>query len=369
MNITIEKKNFEKLNIEEMKGRCGQALDEIWKRPWMRYAVSGADRQCLPQILSAAEILVKNSDAVVVLAEGVLAEQIRAAVAASPAEKRAEIIVFGESLSPADYTLLLEKLENLRFSVLLVSDSEESLPLRGAYALIKKLLITKFGKEQAAERIAAVLGAGSVHFAREAAEEDYPQIQIPAFEAGYAAGSAAVLVPLAAAGTDAEAYLEGFYEMLASPAWDKDAVDYAVGKAVCCGSERMYVWQRQIEAFAALQADTVFMPGRKCFGSRAASAEAERQTEPFETLLLVEEDAADIMMPFFEGCNEDGSLNLLMRDTARDSFDNGKPGAVISLPVMNDRNLGQLFAFFQLSGAITEYLLFLRQESLKGACR
>ena len=75
---------------------------------------------------------------------------------------------------------------------------------------------------------------------------------------------------------------------------------------------------------------------------------------------MVEADAADIMMPFFEGCNEDGSLNLLMRDSAREAFKNENPGAEISLPVMNDRNLGQLFAFFQLSEAITEYLLFSR---------
>ncbi|MEE0515587.1 MAG: hypothetical protein UC961_08055, partial [Emergencia sp.] len=70
MNITIEKKNFEKLNIEQMKSRCGQALDEIWNRPWMRYAVTRADQDCLPQVQSAAELLTNNSEAVVVLAEG-----------------------------------------------------------------------------------------------------------------------------------------------------------------------------------------------------------------------------------------------------------------------------------------------------------
>ena len=362
MDITIEKKNFEKLNIEQMKSKCGQALDEIWNRPWMRYAVTRTDQECLPQVQSAAELLTNNSDAVVVLAEGLLAEQIRAAAAAvSPEEQKAEVIVFGETLSPSDYTSLLEKLENLRFSVLLVSDSEERLSLRGAYALLKKLLITKFGKEQAAERVAAVLGAGSVLFAQEAAAEDYLQISLPELTAEFAAGSAAVLLPLAIKGVDTKAYLDGFYEMLASPAWDKDAADYAVGRAVCGVEERLYVWQRQIEDFAALQGNTVFMPGAEGFRVCGKSGKsAGGQAEPFEILLLVEEDAADIMMPFFEGCNEDGSLNLLMRDSAREAFKNENPGVEISLPVMNDRNLGQLFAFFQLSEAITEYLLFSR---------
>ena len=362
MNITIEKKNFEKLNIEQMKNRCGQALDEIWNRSWMRYAVTKADQECLPQVQAAAELLTENSDAVVVLAEGLLAEQIRAAVAAaSPEEKKAEVMVFGETLSPSDYVSLLEKLENLRFSVLLVSDSEESLFLRGAYALIKKLLIARFGKEQAAERVAAVLGSGSVTFAREAAEEDYPQIFMPELTAEFAANSAAVLVPLAIKGVNVKDYLDGFYEMLASPAWDRDAVDYAAGRAVSGGAKTMYVWQRQLEDFAALQGNVVFMPEREGLGESGKSGKpAVGQAEPFETLLLVEEDAADIMMPFFEGCNEDGSLNLLMKDSARAAFKNEAPGSEISLPVMNDRNLGQLFAFFQLSEAITEYLLFSR---------
>lgn len=362
MNIIIEKKNFEKLHIEQMKSKCGQALDEIWNRPWMRYAVTRADQECLPQVQSTAELLTKNSDAVVVLAEGLLAEQIRAAAAAaSPEVQKAEVIVFGETLSPSDYTSLLEKLENLRFSVLLVSDSEESLSLRGAYALLKKLLIAKFGKEQAAERVAAVLGAGSVLFAQEAATEDYPQISLPQLTAEFAAGSAAVLLPLAIKGVDTKVYLDGFYEMLASPAWDKDAADYAVGRAVCGGEENLYIWQRQIEAFAALQGNTVFMPGAEGIRICGKSGKAAGgQMRSFETLLLVEEDAADIMMPFFEGCNEDGSLNLLMRDSARAAFKNENPGAEISLPVMNDWNLGQLFAFFQLSEAITEYLLFSR---------
>ena len=60
MNITIEKKNFEKLNIEQMKSRCGQALDEIWNRPWMRYAVTRADQDCLPQVQSVAGIIDKQ---------------------------------------------------------------------------------------------------------------------------------------------------------------------------------------------------------------------------------------------------------------------------------------------------------------------
>ena len=105
---------------------------------------------------------------------------------------------------------------------------------------------------------------------------------------------------LAIKGVDTKAYLDGFYEMLASPAWDKDAVDYAVGRAVCGGEEILHVWRRQLEDFAVLQGNTIFMPGAEGFRISGKSGKtAGGQAEPFETLLWLKQMPADIMMPFF----------------------------------------------------------------------
>ncbi len=154
MNITIEKKNFEKLNIEPLKAKCGQALDAIWRTDWLNFAITKRDRQNLTELTAWAEKFAAQSDIVVVLADGLLAKLISAAVSASvPQEEKTELLIFGDTLSPADYAELFSKLKNRSFSLLAAADEEESLQLRGAYVTLKQLLISSVGKEAAAERI------------------------------------------------------------------------------------------------------------------------------------------------------------------------------------------------------------------------
>lgn len=347
MNITIEKKNFEKLNIEPLKAKCGQALDAIWRTDWLNFAITKRDRQNLTELTAWAEKFAAQSDIVVVLADGLLAKLISAAVSASvPQEEKTELLIFGDTLSPADYAELFSKLKNRSFSLLAAADEEESLQLRGAYVTLKQLLISSVGKEAAAERIFVIAGPKSRFFAEEAASEDLPLISNPDFPAAFAANTAAVLLPLAIKGVNLGEYLDGFYEMLASPAWDLDAVDYAVGKAACTDEEILQTWQRQLAGIIELQGRGAVLPAGKTAGKGPA----------FETLLLIEKDSRDVMMPYFEGCNEDGSLNLLLTDTAHKYFDNENPGVKLSIESMNDYNLGQLLGFFQLSGGIYQIL-------------
>ncbi len=42
--------------------------------------------------------------------------------------------------------------------------------------------------------------------------------------------------------------------------------------------------------------------------------------DAFDTQIIIEEDQEDIMMPYFEGCHEDGSLNLLLNAAAGKYF-------------------------------------------------
>lgn len=345
MNITIEKKNFDKVNIEGLKERCAEALDALWNAQWLRRSITKADRRGLAQLQAAADQVAESSDVVVVLAEGTLAKLIRAAVsAAEPKEEKARVMVFGDTLSPYDYAHLLKHLDHRSFSIIAASDCKESPALIGAYATMKQHLISRFGKEQAAERLFAAAGKNSEFFAKEAAEEDFTLFSGTDLPAEFGAGTTAVLLSLAVKGVDLNQYLDGFYDMLASPAWDLDAADYAVARAVCGLSETLIVWQRQLRELAAF------------FGTAQMMPEDFSEEERFETLILIEKDAQDIMMPFFEGCHEDGSLNLLMTDTARNRFDDEKPGVKITLEAMDDYNLGQLLAFFQLSRGITAYL-------------
>lgn len=351
MNIKIENKNIDILQIESLKKHSGAALDHLWNTEWVKNSITRNDRQILPAVQEAADKLAEQSDIILVIAAGQAGRLVGAALsAAEPADRRCRVIVFGDTLSSMEYARLLQELEGKRFSIVAVSDGEEPVQLKGAYICLKQLLIRRHGKEQAAERLYAVTGGKSRYFAAEAAEEDFPMFSCGGISSHFGANTAMTLLPLAIIGADVSSYLDGFYDMLASPAWDLNAVDYAVARAACRKNfgtgEILQIWQKQLEDFGKWQGSGRLMP-------------ADEYTDDkniFESQLLIEEDSSDVMMPYFEEGDEDGSLNRLMLRTAKEAFSGERPGVRLSLEVMNDYNLGQLFAFTQLSKGITEFL-------------
>ncbi len=358
MNIIIETRNFEKLHTEELKVKCPACLDQLWESQWVRRSITRADMAQAEELQALGDKIAQSADVTVVLASGQMAKLLRAGIsAAEPVEEKSKVIVFGDTFSPSAYASLLHSLEGKSFTLLAISEAEESLQLRGAYSVLKQQLISSCGKEQAADRIFAIAGKESKFLTAEAAAEDYPLLSYPEIPAAYGAGTSALLLALAIKGVNLELYLSGFYDMLASPSWDLDGVDYAVGRAAyrkACGKdsgageELLLVWQNQLVDFGAWYGSCRRMP------SQSANVELE---SAFQTLLLVEKDSLDIMMPYFDGCNEDGSLNLLMAEEANRHFEKTACGVKVSLTHMDDYNLGQLFAFMQLSKGITDLLV------------
>lgn len=360
--MKIEKYGLEELITEELKGKTGEALDRLWEEPWVKAAMDKSDRRREAFIQETAQRFRANSDIIVIVADGALAGLIDAAVSALPAEDGPKVRVFGSTLSPLEYGEILTELQEADFSLIAVSEGEESVPLRGAYTCLKQLLLSKYGPEGAGGRIIAVAGKESRLLAMEAADNDYPAIPQPdGVSAAYAANTEGVLLPLAAGGAAIGRYLDGFYDMLASPFWDLDGADYGIARAAYSlrgrSVEEIQIWQKQLRSFGfwqelaaeQRQVKTVRMPVEKILSSE----------ENFRTTILIEEDEEDIMMPYFEGCNQDGSLNMLLKETAEREFAEEDQGPKIKLSVeqMDAYALGQLLAFAQLSNGITEYLL------------
>lgn len=353
MNIKIEKRNFEKLNIEALRQQCGSALDDLWESSWVKSSISKEDRRAAGPLQEIADGIAANSDIVVILAAGESGRLLRAVTEAAPQkEDRAEVIVFGDTFSADSYAALFDRLREQSFSLVAVSPGEESLQLRGAYACLKELLFKQFGKEQSGNRICVIAGKESRTFAEDAGENDWPLINYPQIDAAYGANTSAALLALALKGADLTEYLEGFYEMLASPAWDLHGADYALGRAAWLKEHKTdstLIWHKQLTAVGAWRQNLIFMP----------EEEYKLQEESFETVISVEREEEDIMMPFFEGCNEDGSLNLLLASEMERQFggQGAGPKVRISAEDLSAYSLGQLFAFIQLSAGITEYLL------------
>lgn len=358
MNIKIEKKNFEQLDLSEWKGKCGAALDYLWETPWLRSSITKNDRRIVDVCRELADKISGQSDVALFLCSGREYDLINAfASALEVKEGGADVLVFGDTLSTVEYEKLLASLNGRDFSIIGVTKGEESLPLRGAFACLKQILISRYGNEAALERIYAVCGKESIQIAPDAANNDYLLINYPKEERAECGGNTlAALLPLAIKGWDVTEYLDGFYEMLASPIWDLDGCDYAAAKAALAVSgtkEEMLIWQKQLEDFGRWNAGySGIKPMPSC--------ERELNGEFLETHILIEEDTADLMMPFFEGCSMEGSLNSLLVETVEKYFREEWKSAVgvkISLKVLDAYNLGQLCAFVQLSEQISEYLI------------
>lgn len=357
MNIKIEKKNLEALQVAELKGKCGEALDCLWESHWLKSSITKNDRKLSEVCRELAGEITGKSDVALFLASGAEAELIKAfGSALDVREGGCEVIVFGDTLSTVEYEKLLTYLEERDFSIVAVTKGEESLSLRAAYACLKKILVSRYGMERAAERLYAIAGKESMQIAKDAAENDYPLINFPAETSAECGGNSLLaLLPLAIKGWDASEYLDGFYEMLASPIWDLDGCDYAAARAASAREgikEELLIWQSQMENFAKWTAEG--------FGVKMMPAAADKLTgKYFETHILIEEDDADLMMPYFEGCSTEGSLNSLLGETAAKYFGEktDRPGVKLSMKVLDAYNLGQLAAFVQLSEQISEYLI------------
>lgn len=360
MKVLIEKQNIDKQKIEGLKDRCNQALDLLWKSDWITGSMGKADRAMADPIGQMGKEIWTKCQVAVIIATGHIGRTIESAIGGvEPKAEMPEVLVFGESLSAGDYAKLITRLEKEDFVLVGVTEGEESLQFRAAFATIKHLLIEKYGTAQATERIYAIAGKDSILLSGDASENDYPLINYPEDVDGlFGANTGAVLLPLAIKGVDLGKYLEGFYDMLSSPEWDLDGADYAMARVAYLSEENSWenllIWQEEFKGLGRWE---------EAFGMRVLTMPRDEELDnpdAFNTMITVKEGWSDIMTPSFAGCNEDGSLNLLLQDTWEKYFSENKgenPKIHIVIERLDDYTLGQFLAFLQLSNGITKILL------------
>lgn len=364
MNLNIEKTNIKQFDTASLRNKSNDALDALWNAAWLKNSINKLDRGNLESIKAMAEKISGQCETAVILATGGMAKMIKAVTSAiSLKEDGADVIVFGDTFSPAEYAELMTDLDKKDFVLIAAVEGLEAVADRGAFVCLKRLLVSKYGSADAVERIYAIAGKQSKLIAEDAAESDYPLISYPDDVAAiYGANTVAALLPIAIKGGDMEAYLDGFHDMLASPAWDIDGTDYSIARALYREAggtkENFLIWQKQLMDLGKWQ-ESFFDGLEKRVLCMPQDAKADTG-EAFDTMVIIEKDEDDIMMPYFEGCNEDGSLNLLLNDTAKKYFfenNQRKTGINITVERLDAYTLGQLTAFVQLSNGITEFLL------------
>lgn len=358
---------------------------------WLNWPVE-YDQAELLRIIEAAKTIQADSDVLVVVGIGGSYLGTKAVLSSLEPyfskEKKLEIIFAGHTLSPSYLDELLKYLEDKDFSVNVISKSGTTTEPAIAFRFLKQLLIEKYGKD-AYERIYATTDPVVGALRSQAKELGYPTFNVPSNIGGrYSVLTAVGLLPLAAAGIDVYALLEGAkraqIDAFTLPFADNQAMQYAsmrylmdqklrkdIEVLVTYEPKLSYLseWWKQLFGESEGKDQKGLFPASLVFSTDLHSLGQyiqEGKRTMFETVLSIEEPLSEI-----EITEEDDDLDELnylagttieevnrqaMRGTLLAHVDGGVPNIQIQLGALNEENIGYLLYFFMFSCGVSCYM-------------
>ena len=357
------------------------------------------DREEFARIRKAAEKIQKDSQVLLVIGIGGSYLGARAAIEFLshsfynnlPAGKRKtpEIYFVGNSISSKYMRDLQDLLEGKDFSINIISKSGTTTEPAIAFRVFKKLLIEKYGKEEAAKRIYATTDREKGALKHLADEEGYETFVVPDDVGGrYSVLTAVGLLPIAVSGADITALMEGAAEgrkkALETPYEENPALLYAAARNILLRKGK------NVEIVANYEPSLHYVSewwkqlfgeseGKDQRGIYPASVDLTTDLHSmgqfiqdgarimFETVLEVEESPAEILleeeavdtdgMNYLAGKSVDFVNKSAMNGTILAHTDGCVPNLKVTIPAMDARSLGQLFYFFEFACGISGYLL------------
>ena len=294
----------------------------------------------------------------------------------------------GNGLSGDALSEVLDLVRDVDFSVNIISKSGTTTEPAVAFRFFRELLEEKYGKEEAGKRIYATTDRAKGTLKQLADAQGWPTFVVPDDVGGrYSVLSAVGLLPIAAAGIDIDALMQGAADAMErfsvlSP--DNDAYKYAAirnilyrkGKAVeileCYEPDftLMNEWYKQLFGESEGKDNKGLFPASCIFSTDLHSMGQfiqEGARIMFETIVDVKKPAQDLFIDPLEG-NFDG-LNFLanqnmsvvnrkaMEGTILAHTDGGVPEVLIEVDDLSAYNVGYLIYFFWRACACSGYLL------------
>ena len=353
------------------------------------------DKEEFARIQAAAERIRSDSQALVVIGIGGSYLGARAVVELlhSPNfnlthKDGPEIYFAGNGLSSDAMLEVIDLVKDKDFSVNVISKSGTTTEPAVAFRIFKALLEEKYGKEGAKKRIYATTDAHRGALKGLADAEGYEEFVVPdAIGGRYSVLTAVGLLPIACAGVDIAALMEGAaqaMEELARPGADNPAWQYAAAR------HALYTGGKKVEILAAYEPSFRFFgewwkqlygesEGKEGKGLFPASVEftadlhsmgqyiQEGERLMFETVVRFEKSRGSVPIPH-DPDNVDG-LNFLagkdlafvaeqaMRGTLLAHVDGGVPNIVVTVPGRCEKCVGWLIYFFEYACGLSGYLL------------
>ncbi len=354
------------------------------------------DKEEFARIKTCAEKIKKDSQALVVLGIGGSYLGARAAIEFVKSNNynlikkdTPDIYFGGNTISSSAVAELKQLVDGKDFSINVISKSGTTTETAIAFRIFKGILEEKYGKEEAAKRIYVTTDKEKGALKALADAEGYETFVVPDDVGGrYSVLTAVGLLPIAVAGMDIDALMQGAADARAAYANDdldgNDCYKYAAirnmlyrdGKSVEMlaayePSMTMWCeWFKQLFGESEGKENKGLFPASAIFSTDLHSlGQYIQQGERclFETVIWVNEPKTDVEIAFDEA-NGDG-LNFVAGKTMhfvnRKAFegtvlahtDGQVPNIIIELDKQDEYNLGYMIYFFEKACGISGYML------------
>jgi glucose-6-phosphate isomerase len=380
---------------EQLISGTGQGSDYLgWVDLPIKY-----DKQEFVGIQKAADKIQNDSEVLVVIGIGGSYLGARAAIeflrhsfynsVSKDIRKTPEIYFVGNNISSTYINHLKDVIGEKDFSVNIISKSGTTTEPAIAFRIFKKLLIEKYGKEEAAGRIYATTDKSKGALKNLATEEGYESFVVPDDIGGrYSVLTAVGLLPIAVSGADISKLMEGAESMrkncLETPYEENDSLIYAAIRNILLMKGKsieilvnyepslhfVSEWWKQLFGESEGKDQKGIYPASVDFTTDLHSMGQfiqDGQRTMFETVVSIEKSSEEIILEeedvdldglnYLVGKSVDFINKSAMKGTLLAHTDGNVPNLMINVPEQNEFYLGQLFYFFEFACGISGYLL------------
>ena len=354
------------------------------------------DKEEFARIKAAAEKIKKNNEVLIVIGIGgsylgarAVIEFIKGQCYNAMADDCAKIYFSGNSISSSSFAEILHIIKDKDFAVNVISKSGTTTEPAIAFRMLRELLIERYGKEGAADRIYVTTDKAKGTLKAFADKEGYETFVVPDDVGGrYSVLTAVGLLPIAAAGIDIDALMEGAAEarekLMPTSIEENDCYKYVAVRNALYNKglkSEMFVsyepcftmmneWLKQLFGESEGKENKGLFPTSAIFSTDLHSLgqyiqEGERIL--FESVVTFDKPRAEIYLKE-DSENVDG-LNFLagksmafvnekaFQGTVLAHNDGGVPNIIIENEDMKEKTLGYLIYFFEKACAVSGYVL------------
>lgn len=345
------------------------------------------DKDEFARIKQAAKQINADSDYLICIGIGGSYLGHRAVIEALGGERnRTKILYAGNSLSPRAVEKVIADLGDKDFSINVISKSGTTTEPAVAFRIFKERLIAKYGEAEAAKRIYATTDANKGALHDEAVAKGYTSFVVPDNIGGrYSVLTGVGLLAIAAAGIDIDALMDGAEEERASLISDGGkAAEYAAVRNILLEQnydiEILANFEPQFTQFnewwKQLFGESEGKDGKGIYPASVIDSTdlhsmgqyiQEGRRNLFETFVEIAADYDAVKVPtleedldglkYLEGKEMDYICKTANAATREAHLAGGVPILEVVMPDLDERSLGALIYFFEMSCALSGFLL------------